>query len=105
MTDSLHPATYIDDGPMLDSILMDDHAYDPWGVAASWAFAICDLAHVRGTDIPDEWEYSPGSSGPACDGPIDDELAALNLDDDDLITAGYQLIDWLDAIRDAGKDY
>ncbi len=101
----LDPATHIECGPVLDSITLDDYQYDPWGVAASWAFAICSLAYTRGIDIPDEWEYSPGAMGPAREEWADEELDDMDLTDRELIDAGYQVIKWCDAIRDAGRDY
>jgi hypothetical protein len=36
----------------------DDIAYDPWGTAMAWMFAVCRVLHeIDDSLIPDEWQY------------------------------------------------
>jgi hypothetical protein len=43
--------------------LEDDYKSDPWGVAISLLFDVCEVLTVRGDDVPNAYEYRPGCPG------------------------------------------
>lgn len=45
--------------PVLVLMREDDIQGDPWGTAMAWAFAIAEVLHAAGEDVPQEMQYSP----------------------------------------------
>lgn len=82
---------------------------DPWGTAMSVHFAIADLLHAEGLDIPAEWGYSnPSGNVDPTDYAFEDIAHAWTsgyITADELRHAGNVLHRFEDYLTRIGRDY
>jgi len=80
-------------------------SYDPWSSTLISFFTVANELYVRGSEIPHEWEYSPGMA----DDPRESEDylydACVEADTNDLIKFGQFLHSECEKLRARGQDY
>jgi hypothetical protein len=84
-------------------IKLGDIAYDPWGTAMAWWFAVADeIAFKRNIDTPAHWEHRPGLG---CDPETYEGDMVADANDETLIKFGNLLSRYVAKLELAGRSY
>lgn len=75
-----------------------DH-HDAWGCVMNAWFDIAEALHVRGDDVPSQWDFVPGAG-------IQHEASWLHHYESDVLSRfGNMLFRWARMLKNAGLDY